>query len=630
MDTHEPETCAPATLRARTPEGGPRLPPPIPTVRPPRGAPARYARGELLGRGGMGAVHACEDRRLSRTVAMKVLARGADDGARVAAFVDEARLQGRLEHPAIVPVYDLGTTENGTPFFTMKCVRGVTLAQVLEARRTGGGGRRLREWTDRRLFTAFVTVCLAVEYAHRCGVVHGDLKPENVMLGRFGEVHVLDWGCAARARPATPEDPRTVETCATADVGVLLGLLERGVRGVEILGTPGYLAPEEANGQRGDQRSDVYALGAILFEIVTGQRLHDRPTALARLVSTLEAPVHRPSERAPALAIPAELDALVVAALAREPEARPAARDLAAGVERWLDGELAHTGALRAAEKHAREAALAADRAAAPAGDERDRESALREAGRALALDPGNAEAIDALARVLRMPRGTALPAAVRAECAAAHDGLARASIDSMRVRALVWMAMIPAAAAMGVRSWTGTLVAIAVVLACALGLSRLCRAVTVDRRVRLGALALATAGVASITALFGPLVLAPTFAATMATIFGVGLGRQERRLAGAASVAAVVLPLLLELVGILPPSIAFEPGRIILLPRLVDFAPSATAAFLTAGSLLAIVVPMGLGARLRDAVDERIEALAHAEWQLRRALPSSVSLRLP
>src|SRR5687768_16771482 len=155
--------------RCETQEGsGPRpvlrsFPPPGGVRRP------RYERGALIGRGGMGTVHACEDRRVGRRVAMKTLGRGRGDTAMIARFVDEARLQARLEHPAIVPVYDLGTEDDGTPFFTMKRVRGVTLAAVLGADGDRARESSIGEWSARRRLQAFITVCQAVAYAHRCG-----------------------------------------------------------------------------------------------------------------------------------------------------------------------------------------------------------------------------------------------------------------------------------------------------------------------------------------------------------------------------------------------------------------------------------------------------------------------------
>jgi serine/threonine protein kinase len=154
----------------------------------------RYQASGVIGKGGMGEVRLYKDLRISRYVAVKVLRDKLRSSPEYRSrFVLEARLQGQLEHPSIVPVHDLGVTPEGELFFSMARVRGVTLRAALETVRAGDHGAR---FVRRRLLTAFSSVCLAVDYAHCRGVVHRDLKPENVMLGDFGEVYVLDWGIA--------------------------------------------------------------------------------------------------------------------------------------------------------------------------------------------------------------------------------------------------------------------------------------------------------------------------------------------------------------------------------------------------------------------------------------------------
>jgi serine/threonine-protein kinase len=276
----------------------------------------------------MGEVHACHDARIGREVAMKRLR--STDAVAIDRFVREARLQRDLEHPAIAPVYDLGTTEDGVPYFTMERVRGVTLAAVVEGLRAGDR-EVARAHSTRTLLAAFARVCRAVDYAHRRGVLHRDLKPGNVMLGRHGEVRVLDWGCAK----SIAEDDAPV--IGEFDVGLAVDptLSQHG----EVIGTPGYLAPEQARGQGACARSDSYALGAILFEILTLRPLHASPTALSRLVSTMQGVESRPSARAPELSIATALDELVARALATSPEARPDPREIADEIERILDEE---------------------------------------------------------------------------------------------------------------------------------------------------------------------------------------------------------------------------------------------------------------------------------------------------
>ncbi|MBA4067689.1 MAG: hypothetical protein C0501_29090 [Isosphaera sp.] len=212
--------------------------------------------GEIA-EGGMGAVYAAWDRSLGREVAVKtVLPELAGDPRYAAQFEREARLAARLPHPGIPPVHALGTTADGRPFLAMKLVRGDTLAARLSARPGPAAGLPA-------LVAAFEGVCQAVGYAHSQGVVHRDLKPHNVMVGSFGEVQVMDWGLAKDVRgagggAAGEADGGAGETDSPAHSGGLKG------------GTPAYIAPEQARGESVDARADVFALGAVLCEILTG------------------------------------------------------------------------------------------------------------------------------------------------------------------------------------------------------------------------------------------------------------------------------------------------------------------------------------------------------------------------
>ncbi|HEV8321841.1 MAG TPA: serine/threonine-protein kinase, partial [Myxococcota bacterium] len=253
----------------------------------------RYEVGAVIGEGGMGQVRAVGDRRIGRRVAMKVVraGQGSRSDAR-ARFLREARVQGQLEHPSIVPVYEMGKTPEGAPYFTMRRVCGATLAEVVEALRAGRVDAAQR-WSRRRLLTAFSSVCLTMHYAHTRGVVHRDLKPGNVMLCDFGEVYVLDWGLAKIASGAADDGAREGEAdgagsaqsgeggsarseqgarapAGPAGIDAPLHESARTVDG-ELMGTPGYMAPEQVTGraQDVDARADVYALGAILFELLT-------------------------------------------------------------------------------------------------------------------------------------------------------------------------------------------------------------------------------------------------------------------------------------------------------------------------------------------------------------------------
>lgn len=214
----------------------------------------RYQFDEEIGRGGMGIVYRAFDRELQRDVAIKVLnaaAAGMADRLR-----QEARILGRLEHPGILPIHDIGTLPDGRLFYVMKLVRGERLDQY--AARDGSLSDRLRI-VDR--------LCDAVAFAHAHGVIHRDLKPENVMIGAFGEVLVLDWG-VAKVRQAL---------LASAEGCVSLAGTQHGT----VLGTPGYMAPEQAIGDapQVDERADVFAIGSLLAYLIPAA-----PRALAAVV----------------------------------------------------------------------------------------------------------------------------------------------------------------------------------------------------------------------------------------------------------------------------------------------------------------------------------------------------------
>jgi eukaryotic-like serine/threonine-protein kinase len=202
----------------------------------------RYELHDELGRGGMGIVYRAVDRELGRDVAIKVLNAGAPGIAD--RLRQEARILGRLEHPGILPIHDIGTLADGRLFYVMKLVRGERLDRY--AARDVSTPERLRI-VDR--------LCDAVAFAHARGVIHRDLKPENVMIGAFGEVLVLDWGVAK------------IRDERQSTVAGLSG--SSGTQHGDVLGTPGYMAPEQAAGDvEVDERADVYAIGAILTFLV--------------------------------------------------------------------------------------------------------------------------------------------------------------------------------------------------------------------------------------------------------------------------------------------------------------------------------------------------------------------------
>lgn len=293
----------------------------------------RYRVISKLGKGGMGQVVAADDPWLNRHVALKLLHGGLQAEPRMLQrFAREAQVTAQLEHPHIVPVYDIGTTEEGQLFFAMRRVTGQSLGQlVAEARRAGGEAaprhRRIR------LLGIFQKACMAVAYAHDHGVIHRDLKPDNVMVGNHGEVYVMDWGlCRIVGGPAEDD---------TARINLPGPILASAQSSDHIRGTPLYMAPEalSAEGLHGSTAGDVYSLGAILYEILTFVPIFEGGTLAEIMARAMVGEIVPPRRRAPEAEIPAALEAICMKALAREPGARHAsAQELHADVEQFLEG----------------------------------------------------------------------------------------------------------------------------------------------------------------------------------------------------------------------------------------------------------------------------------------------------
>lgn len=302
--------------------------------------PSRYVLAEEIGIGGMGIVRAAVDRRLGREVAIKTLR--ANERARPRLerrFLREACVQALLDHPGIVPVYDIGRDESGALYFSMKRIVGYTLDAIIEDVRTGAVAD-----AEVPLLRAFAGVCRAVHFAHLRGVVHRDLKPANVMLTEDDDAYVLDWGVAAVIDlPDLPDFPPLVWSALPADAD-LNGHTPDG----ETVGTPGYLSPEQARGAVVDARADIYSLGAVLFELLTLEAMHAGRTTASVMVSTLQGVDGRPSLRAPERDIAPELDAICVKATALDPADRyQTLAELLRDLESYL--EHAERPALRAA-----------------------------------------------------------------------------------------------------------------------------------------------------------------------------------------------------------------------------------------------------------------------------------------
>lgn len=229
----------------------------------------RYRLGEVFARGGMGSILDVLDVNIRRKVAMKMMnSPEKATGEEILRFVEEAQITGQLEHPGIVPVHELGADVKGNVFYTMKYVKGVALRSVLEALRRGDAAA-VRDYPLIRLLTIFQKVGDAVAFAHSRGVMHCDLKPDNVMIGDYGEVWVMDWGLAKLLPSGEPAArPSTVRTnVVAADRPPDIVIKKKRLVG----GTPLYMAPEQARGEWDavGERTDVYALGAILYNILT-------------------------------------------------------------------------------------------------------------------------------------------------------------------------------------------------------------------------------------------------------------------------------------------------------------------------------------------------------------------------
>ena len=294
---------------------------------------------EEIGRGAMAQVLRGFDVKLRREMAIKValVPRREMPRDHLARFAAEAQITAQLEHPNIVPVHNLGLDPDGRVYFSMKLVRGRPLDEILDLRAVGDD-ETINEFGLRRLLDIFLQVCQAIEYAHARGVIHRDLKPANVMVGDFGEVAVTDWGVAKLLEHAVPGAGRAVSTGADEiggeadpELSPTPSLLPTvtSVRAQTkawdtqtgtVLGTPQYMSPEQAKGLTADQRSDVYSLGAMLYEMLCGVVPFDDDdpkVVLARLVS--EAP-RRPSEIQPS--VPPALEALAMRLLVKEPDER--------------------------------------------------------------------------------------------------------------------------------------------------------------------------------------------------------------------------------------------------------------------------------------------------------------------
>ncbi len=293
------------------------------SVEPTLGDPsARYEILSVVSRGGLGIVLRARDRQLGRVVALKqMLVRDARLAAR---FSREALLTARLQHPSIVPLYEAGRAANGEPFYVMKLVAGKTFAERI--------GEAVDFPSRLALLPNVLAVADAIAYAHAEGIIHRDLKPNNVLIGDFGETVVVDWGLGKRLDGDDPTDAVDPTLAMTSSPG---GFTIDGT----ILGTPRYMAPEQAAGAIADERADVYAIGAMIYTLLS------QLAPFAELDPKAAVAAARDRDPTPVEVLepktPPDLAALVRTAMAIDPAARyPTARELRDELRRFLDGQL--------------------------------------------------------------------------------------------------------------------------------------------------------------------------------------------------------------------------------------------------------------------------------------------------
>jgi biopolymer transport protein ExbB/TolQ len=286
--------------------------------------PDRFALRTLLGQGGVGRVHEALDKQFGRLVAVKELSAEAPSADSVRRFLVEAVVTGNLEHPGIPAVYGRGARE-GRPFYAMRRIEGRTLADALREARTLSGRLKLLRVVGQTAHT--------LGFAHERGVVHRDVKPENIVVGRHGEVALLDWGIA-KVRGAHFTDATRAPLPGAGDT-------QSTLHG-SVLGTPAYMAPEQARGEVAaiDERTDVFALGALIYHVLAGRAPYEGTSVNAVLASALDS--DRPSLERLAPHAPASLRQIADRAMSADPAARYAnATEVAEALEGFMNEAVA-------------------------------------------------------------------------------------------------------------------------------------------------------------------------------------------------------------------------------------------------------------------------------------------------
>ncbi len=296
----------------------------------------RYVVIREIARGGMGKVLEVEDTELRRSVALKVLRKELVNRRDVVErFLEEAQITGQLEHPNIVPVHEMGVDGAGNLYFTMKFVEGHALSEILQKLREGNRDT-LREYPLLKLLDIFIKICEGMAFAHNRGVIHRDLKPANVMVGKFGEVQVMDWGVAKIVgKEFRSENDSGVVVTDRFDgdaVHTMMG---------SIIGTPSYMSPEQARGdvEQIGPATDIFSMGVMLYEMLALRSPWTGKTSDEVLEQVRTYTPVRPTERNPEVMVPAEIERLCLKCLEKEPENRiGTVKELAENVRSFIEG----------------------------------------------------------------------------------------------------------------------------------------------------------------------------------------------------------------------------------------------------------------------------------------------------
>ncbi len=580
------------TLRASDTDLRPHLGKPVVELPEPG-----YKLGNLIGRGGMGEVMAARDDRIGRDVAIKRMRNPNPNKEAIARFLREARIQARLDHPSIVPVHELGVDESGRPYFTMKRCAGITLAREL------ADGASFH-----KLLRVFISVCRAMDYAHERGVVHRDLKPANIIVGKYDEVYILDWG-VARVIGEPSDDPGASlqPHSETPDP-------EDSTKSGALLGTPGYIAPEQIEGDPPAPPVDIYALGCILFEILACEPLHPRgEPAIGRTLST---PQDSPARRRPDRGIPPELDQACFAALANNPAERPTAHELGDRIQAYLDGDrdLARRRSLAAIQ-------VTTARKALDDGGPTGRVTALQSAARAIALDPEALGAAELVSSILLEP-----PKEIPRELELSLDEHeARINRDRSKKAMYAYgglFAVIPIVLLLEVKDWIPLIAFYGIV---GLGVATAWRAFKVGRPSVPVAAVIAMGLAILFTRVAGPFILTPlAICAAIVALTAIDWFNERAWAVVAWVSTAVMLPIFLEWFGVIPGTWSIRGEQMMIQSDIFRTHGFRDEVALVVTNLIftLIVAVYTLGINRRRRQSQR--ALFIHAWHLRQLVPSS------